>query len=104
MGTAAYYPIARGKKAVEIRKMYPYPQVRGRGLGSYLLGQLEAAIASGGWQQIYIETATVLEEAVHLYEIHGYQPNAGVETAKLDTPPQAAGSFVLENINRFQFC
>ena len=50
MGTAAYYPIARGKKAVEIRKMYLYPQVRGRGLGSYLLGQLEAAIASGGWQ------------------------------------------------------
>ena len=84
VGTAAYYPIARDKKAVEIRKMYLHPQVRGRGLGSYLLGQLEAAIASGGWQQIYIETATVLKEAVHLYEIHGYQPTTGVETPRCD--------------------
>jgi putative acetyltransferase len=84
VGTAAYYPITRGTQAVEIRKMYLLPQVRGQGLGSYLLGQLEIAIAEAGWQQIYLETATVLQEAVRLYESHGYQATTGVETARCD--------------------
>lgn len=84
VGTAAYYPIARGKAAVEIRKMYLLPTVRGQGLGSHLLGQLEKAIATAGWQQIYLETATVFWEAVRLYESHDYQPTTGVETARCD--------------------
>jgi putative acetyltransferase len=41
VGTAAYYPIHRGEKAVEIRKMYLLPSARGLGLGKYLLQQLE---------------------------------------------------------------
>lgn len=84
VGTAAYYPISRGIQAVEIRKMYLHSQVRGQGLGSYLLGQLEIAIAAASWQQIYLETATALKEAVRLYESHGYQLTTGVETARCD--------------------
>jgi putative acetyltransferase len=84
VGTAAYYPIARGEKAVEIRKMYLLPSVRGRGLGSYLLEELEKAITAAGWQQIWIETATVLEGAVYLYERRGYLPTTGVETTRCD--------------------
>ncbi len=84
VGTAAYHPIARGTKAVEIRKMYLLPKVRGQELGRYLLGQLEIAIAGAGWQEIYLETATVLKEAVHLYENRGYQITTGVETARCD--------------------
>ncbi len=84
VGTAAYYPIARGEKAVEIRKMYLLPSLRGRGLGSYLLEELEKAIAAAGWQQIWIETATVLEGAVNLYERRGYLPTTGVETSRCD--------------------
>jgi GNAT superfamily N-acetyltransferase len=34
VGTAAYYPISRGENAVEIRKMYLLPHVRGLGLGN----------------------------------------------------------------------
>ncbi|MDD1469463.1 GNAT family N-acetyltransferase, partial [Dolichospermum sp. ST_sed5] len=52
VGTAAYYPINRGEKAVEIRKMYLLPKVRGFGLGKYLLQQLETAIALRGFEQI----------------------------------------------------
>lgn len=37
VGTGAYYPIDRGEKAVEIRKMYLLPNVRGQGMGKYLL-------------------------------------------------------------------
>lgn len=84
IGTAAYYPVARGEKAVEIRKMYLLPSVRGRGLGSYLLQELEKAITAAGWQQIWLETATVLEGAVHLYERRGYLPTTGVETTRCD--------------------
>jgi putative acetyltransferase len=84
VGTCAYYPIKRGEKAVEIRKMYLLPSVRGLGLGRYLLQKLEAAIASCGFQEIWIETASVLVEAVQLYESSGYLPATGVETKRCD--------------------
>lgn len=84
VGTAAYYPINRGTNAVEIRKMYLQPQVRGLGLGKYLLTQLEQEIHRRGFQEIWIETATVLREAVKLYEHHGYEPTTGVETRRCD--------------------
>jgi putative acetyltransferase len=54
------------------------------GLGKYLLQQLESAIAKLGYQQIWIETASVLAQAVKLYETSGYQPAEGVETARCD--------------------
>ncbi|MDD1428562.1 GNAT family N-acetyltransferase [Dolichospermum sp. ST_sed9] len=84
VGTAAYYPIQRGEKAVEIRKMYLLPKVRGFGLGKYLLQQLETAIALRGFEQIWIETASILTEAVKLYESNGYLPTTGVETSRCD--------------------
>ncbi|QLE54267.1 GNAT family N-acetyltransferase [Nostoc sp. TCL26-01] len=84
VGTGAYYPVKRGEKAVEIRKMYLLSSVRGLGLGKYLLQQLETAIAFRGFQQIWIETASVLVEAVKLYENNGYLPATGVETARCD--------------------
>jgi putative acetyltransferase len=84
VGTGAYYPVERGNNAVEIRKMYLLPEVRGQGLGRYLLQQLENAIASRGFGAIWIETASVLKEAVKLYESSGYEPATGVETARCD--------------------
>jgi putative acetyltransferase len=84
VGTGAYYPILRGENAVEIRKMYFLPEVRGQGLGRFLLQQLETAIATRGFAQIWIETASVLQEAVKLYETSGYQPATGVETERCD--------------------
>jgi putative acetyltransferase len=84
VATGAYYPIQRGEQAAEIRKMYLLPRVRGQGLGSFLLGQLEDAIAAHGFRQIWIETASVLKEAVQLYEKNGYIPSAGVETIRCD--------------------
>lgn len=84
VGTGGYYPVMRGEKAVEIRKMYLLPHVRGLGLGKYLLQQLEQAIAERGFRQIWVETASVLTTAVKLYEQSGYQPASGVETARCD--------------------
>ena len=84
VGTAGYYPFHRGEQAVEIRKMYLLPQVRRSGLGRFLLQELEKAIAAKGFQQIWIETASVLVEAIKLYESSGYHPATGVETARCD--------------------
>ena len=84
VGTAAYQPIARGHHAVEIRKMYLLPRIRGRGLGKYLLARLENAIAIKEYQEIWLETASILKEAVKLYELNGYQPASGVETERCD--------------------
>ena len=84
VGTGAFYPVNRGKDAVEIRKMYLLEEARGQGLGRFLLEQLEQAIAFKGFQQIWIETASVLVEAVNLYETSGYQPADGVETSRCD--------------------
>jgi putative acetyltransferase len=84
VGTSAYYPIERGERAVEIRKMYLARTVRGQGLGTFLLQELEAAIVARGYCQIWIETASILKEAVQLYEKNGYRPATGVETARCD--------------------
>ncbi|MEO1349890.1 MAG: GNAT family N-acetyltransferase [Cyanobacteria bacterium J06635_15] len=84
IGTAGYQPIKRGNNAVEIRKMYLMPSARGQGLGKFLLGKLEEAIATRGYQQIWIETASVLQQAVQLYETQGYQSTTGVETIRCD--------------------
>lgn len=84
VGTAAYYPVERGQRAVEIRKMYLLPTARGKGLGRYLLQELERSIAIRGFQVIWIETASVLKEAVKLYESSGYQAATGVETDRCD--------------------
>jgi putative acetyltransferase len=84
VGTAAYQPIARGHNAVEIRKMYLLPSIRRKGLGRYLLTRLESAIAIKDYQEIWLETASILKEAVELYELNGYQPADGVETERCD--------------------
>ena len=56
--------------------------MRKMGLGKYLLQQLEQAIRARRFQQIWIETASILVEAVKLYESSGYQAETGVETAR----------------------
>jgi putative acetyltransferase len=84
IGTAAYYPISRGENAVEIRKMYLLSIARRKGLGKYLLQELENAIFKRGFREIWLETASVLKEAVCLYENNGYQPTTEVETKRCD--------------------
>jgi putative acetyltransferase len=84
VGTAAYYPLKQEPLGAEIRKMYLLAEVRGKGLGQYLLEQLEKAIADRGFTTIYIETASVLKEAVSLYEKNDYQPMTEVTTARCD--------------------
>jgi len=73
VATAAFHPVARGRNAVEIRKMYLRPLARRQGLGRYLLQQLEAQIQAQGFEQIWLETATALTGASEFYESMGYR-------------------------------
>jgi putative acetyltransferase len=84
VGSGGYYPIARGQAAVEMRKMYLHPWVRGQGLGKFLLNLLEDEIRQEGFREIWVETSSLLWEAVLFYEGQGYQPSTGVETARCD--------------------
>ncbi|TVQ08642.1 MAG: GNAT family N-acetyltransferase [Leptolyngbya sp. DLM2.Bin27] len=84
VGTGAYRPTHRGPRAVDLRKMFLLPQARGQGLGRYLLTTLETAAAQRGFAEIWLETASVLKQAVGLYEASGYAPASGVETARCD--------------------
>jgi putative acetyltransferase len=90
VGTAAYRPFVKStapqleRTRAEIRKMYLLPEARGQGLGTFLLQQLEAAIKSQGFQEIYLETARVMQAAVALYEHNGYQSASDIETKRCD--------------------
>ena len=84
VGTAAYCPTDRSDNGAEVRKMFLLPMARGQGLGRYLLTQIEMAARQRGVQTLWLETATVLDRAVALYEKSGYLPAAGVETARCD--------------------
>ncbi|MBC8120545.1 MAG: GNAT family N-acetyltransferase [Gemmatimonadaceae bacterium] len=72
IGTGGYCPDSRGNQAVEVRKMYLLRQARGRGLGSFLLGRLEAHAHVQGYREAWIETDSILTGAVQLYESKGY--------------------------------
>ena len=84
VGTAAYYPVKGSCPTVEIRKMYLLPAARGQGLGRFLLQALEQEIMTHHFQMIRIETASVLKEAVQLYETQGYRLDNHVETQRCD--------------------
>ena len=102
LGTAGFMPIPRGQKAVEIRKMYLRPEARGQGLGRHLLQTLETEIWQRGFEQIWLETATVLKGAVHLYEKFGYDFQLRAKTFRAEQPKPTLTANRLLQIQRFQ--
>ncbi|MEL6224887.1 MAG: GNAT family N-acetyltransferase [Cyanobacteria bacterium J06627_8] len=84
VGSGGYHPSHRSQNAVELRKMFIMPECRRQGLGRLMLGELESSAAAKGFDEMWLETATVLKEAISLYERSGYQPSTGVETQRCD--------------------
>lgn len=58
----------------ELRKMYLLPEHRGHGIGRALLNHAIAKARDLGFSEIRLETASVLKEAVAMYERAGFQP------------------------------
>jgi putative acetyltransferase len=72
VGCGGLYPL--DAEEAEVRKMYFRPAVRGCGKGRELLGDLVEHARRGGFRRVVLETASVLEEAIALYESFGFVP------------------------------
>ena len=63
---------AADERVVELRKMYVRGDQRGRGLGRRLLERALAHARGRGFERIELETASVLKEAMAMYERAGF--------------------------------
>jgi N-acetylglutamate synthase and related acetyltransferases len=82
LGTVGLYPI--DAETVELRKMYFSKALRGRGFGKKTLRRMIEKAREMGCKRLYLETASVLQEAVHLYEKFGFQPTDKKHTPRCD--------------------
>ena len=57
----------------ELQKLYWAEEVKGRGLGSRLMQQVQSCARSLGYGQMYLETHSNLQAAIRLYEKLGFQ-------------------------------
>lgn len=71
IGTVAL--LRKGREEGELRKMYLEPRYHGRGLGRRLLEHALARARELGFVRVTLETASVLEGAVALYERSGFR-------------------------------
>jgi putative acetyltransferase len=82
LGTVGLYPL--DAEMVELRKMYFAKELRGRGFGKKMLEKMIEKARELGFSKIYLETASVLREAVALYEKYGFEPTAEKHTPRCD--------------------
>jgi N-acetylglutamate synthase-like GNAT family acetyltransferase len=81
-GTVGLYPM--NEKTVELRKMYFTKDLRGQGFGKKTLQRMIEKSKESGFKRIYLETATPLKEAIHLYEKFGFKPTCEVHSPRCD--------------------
>lgn len=65
---------AAGAGVCELRKMYLSRAHRGKGLGKLLLDHGLSEARRLGFRRVVLETASVLTEAIRLYERYGFRP------------------------------
>jgi N-acetylglutamate synthase-like GNAT family acetyltransferase len=82
LGTCGLYPMTG--ETVELRKMYFAKSFRGHGFGKKTLQRMIEKARQLGYQKIYLETAVILKEAVHLYEKFGFEPTDEKHTPRCD--------------------
>ncbi len=56
----------------EIQKMYFSPKIRGLGYGKLLFKQCLASAKTLGYKRCYLESASQLKAAIHIYETFGF--------------------------------
>ncbi len=57
----------------ELQKMYYSPKVRGRGLGKKMFEKCLKAAKELGFTKCYLESASQLKAAIHIYESYGFK-------------------------------
>jgi len=82
LGTVGLFPM--DEATIELRKMYFAREIRGRGLGKKLLARMIDKARNLGYLRVYLETASVLKQAVHIYEQAGFRPVDVKHTPRCD--------------------
>lgn len=62
-----------GEDVCELQKMYFSPKVRGKGYGKLMFDKCLNAAKELGYKKCYLESASVLKTAIHIYEKNGFQ-------------------------------
>ncbi|MHC4119108.1 MAG: GNAT family N-acetyltransferase [Planctomycetota bacterium] len=70
IGAYGLYPTE--DRTCELRKMYLHSAHRGKKLGKFLLDSALAQARQMGFRTVTLETASVLKEAIALYESYGF--------------------------------
>ena len=72
LGSVGVFPV--DENMCELRKMYFHPDIRGLGLGSYVLQRAINQAKELGFKRMVLETSTKLAAANRLYIRFGFQP------------------------------
>lgn len=77
VGCGAIKPLEDG--VMEVKRMFVFPEMRGQGIASKILSELEHWASELGAQACCLETGLRQPEAIALYEKNGYEriPNYG---------------------------
>jgi N-acetylglutamate synthase-like GNAT family acetyltransferase len=82
LGTVGLFPM--NSKTVELRKMYFAKELRGKGFGKITLQRMINEARELGFKKIFLETASVLKEAIGLYESFGFKQTSEKHTSRCD--------------------
>jgi len=74
LGSVGVFPL--DENTCELRKMYFVPEIRGLGLGSYVLQRAIDQAKELGFRRMVLETSSKLAAAQRLYVRFGFQPFA----------------------------
>ena len=74
LGCGGIAPLAGGEVTTcELKKMYFYPELRGKGFGKKLMDRLIEDARNLGYQKCYLETVERMDRANHLYNKYGFE-------------------------------
>ena len=73
-GGGGIKPLEGSKENIcELQKMYFAPFIRGKGYGKPFFNKCIQAAKDFGYEKCYLESASNLEAAIHIYENNGFQ-------------------------------
>ena len=79
LGGAGYAECSAFEDCAELQKLYLSDSAKGKGLGRRLMETVEDRARQAGYRQLYLETHSILDAAIRLYEWRGYR--------SIDRPP-----------------
>ena len=79
----------------EIQKMYFSPKVRGKGLGKEMFETCMKAAKDLGYKKCYLESASQLKAAIHIYESYGF---AHLKEALGNTGHYSCGVWMIKDL------